>query len=85
MEWLYGLLGAAFLALVGAVWKLMNDKMKEHRDECQKDISAIWNQIGRDSGSGMRYKVHNSTPMGAHMELEKRVTTLERHVLPGER
>ena len=63
--------------LVGVIWKQMNDKIKEHKDDCDKSISALWDQIGRDSNSGMRNKVHNSTPMGAHMELERRVDALE--------
>lgn len=77
MDWLYGLIGVAFLGLIGVVWHQLNERIKEHREECDKEIERLWSQIGRDSSSGMRFMVHNSTPMGAHAELERRVYKLE--------
>jgi hypothetical protein len=78
MDWTPIVAGVGIVAaLVGVIWKQMNDKIKEHKDDCDKAIDALWDQIGRDSGSGMRVKVHNSTPMGAHVELERRVDALE--------
>jgi hypothetical protein len=77
MEWLYGLVGVAFLGLVGLVWSLLNDKIKEHKDHCDDEIKRLWDQIGRDSNSGMRHKVHNSAPMGSVAQLETRVYALE--------
>jgi hypothetical protein len=80
MEWLYGLVGVAFLGLVGLVWNLLNDKIKEHKDHCDDEIKRLWDQIGRDSFSGMRKIVHEEA--GSHvaiMELDKRVDVLERH------
>lgn len=78
MDWLYGLIGVAFLGLLGVVWNQMNEKMREHKEACDKDIEALWLQIGRDSNSGMRKSVHNAVPMGAHIDLERRVDKLER-------
>lgn len=78
MEWLWGLIGAAFLGLVGIVWSLLNGKLDDIRRECKERDDAIWDQIGRDSESGMRYKVHNAVPNGEFVLLEKRVDDLER-------
>jgi hypothetical protein len=77
MEWLYGLVGVAFLGLVGLVWSLLNDKIKEHKDHCDEEVKRLWDQIGRDSNSGMRHKVHNSAPMSSVAHLETRVYALE--------
>lgn len=48
MDWLYTLIGGAFLGLIALVWKLLNEK-----------IEALWLQIGKDSNSGMRVHVHD--------------------------
>jgi hypothetical protein len=79
VEWLYGLIGAAFLGLVALVWNLLNEKIREHKEDCDKEISKLWDQIGRDSFSGMRKSVHEETgSRHAFMELDKRVDVLER-------
>lgn len=75
-----GIVLAVVVPLVGALWHLLKEKIEEHKDTCDKDIAAIWDQIGRDSGSGMRRKVHQSVDMGAHFELERRVHELELRV-----
>lgn len=80
MDWLYGLIGIAFLGLIGIVWNQMNEKMREHKADCDKEIAKVWDQLGRDSFSGMRKIVHEEA--GCHiavMELDKRVDVLERH------
>ncbi len=78
MEWLYGLLGVAFLGLIGLVWNLLNEKIRAHKADCDKEIAHLWDQVGRDSYSGMRKSVHelNGVPE-AFMELDKRVDKLE--------
>ena len=78
MNWTAVGIGVAiFVTLVGIIWKMLNDKIASHKSDCDKEIAKIWDQIGRDSSSGMRAKVHNSTSMGSHFELERRVHALE--------
>jgi hypothetical protein len=48
-KWIIGLGLTVLLLLVGALWKSLHDR-----------IEAIWNQIGRDSRSGMREVVHRT-------------------------
>lgn len=78
MEWFYGLIGVAFLGLIGIVWNMLNEKIRDHKADCEKATAALWDQVGRDSLSGMRFMVHNATPMGDHVDLESRVDKLER-------
>lgn len=78
MDWLYALIGGAFLGLLGIVWSMLNEKIREHKADCEKATAALWDQIGRNSGEGMRFLVHNATPMGAHADLDRRVDALER-------
>ncbi len=78
MEVAIGIGATVVLALIGVVWSLLNEKIRTFKEECEERDSRIWDQIGRDSDSGMRKAVHNSVPMGAHMELERRVHELER-------
>jgi hypothetical protein len=77
MELLIGIIATVVIGLVGVVWYQMQEKIRDHKEHCDKEIEDLWVQIGRDSNSGMRHKVHNSVPMGAHMELEQRVRALE--------
>lgn len=80
MEWLWGLLGAAFLGLIAVVWNLLNEKIREHKEDCDKEIAKLWDQIGKDSYSGMRKSVHSMQGLPeAFMELDKRVDVLERN------
>jgi hypothetical protein len=66
--------------LLGVIWHLLNEKIREHKEACDKDVSLLLDQIGRDSDSGMRKRVHQSVPMGAHVDLERRVHELELRV-----
>jgi hypothetical protein len=66
--------------LLGVIWHLLNEKIREHKEACDEDASRLWDQIGRDSDSGMRKRVHQSAPMAAHVDLERRVHELEMRV-----
>lgn len=78
-DWLLVAIALAPLVgiLSGVIWKQLNDKITAHKEHCDEEIEKLWNQIGRDSSSGMRKLVHNSVPMGAHVSLETRVHMLE--------
>jgi hypothetical protein len=79
MEIAIGITATVVLALLGVVWNLLNDKIAEHKDDCDKEIAKLWDQIGRDSNSGMRVHVHATHGLPeAFMGLDKRVTDLER-------
>ncbi len=73
---------AAVLSVVGplvaVIWHQLNEKIREHKEACDEDVEKLWDQIGRDSDSGMRKRVHQSAPIASHFELEKRVYLLER-------
>jgi len=75
-EWLMPILvGGVIVGLAGLVWRAHENRDKER-------FEAIWDQIGRDSKSGMREKVHDTANathlngLGLH-ELERRVERLE--------
>lgn len=78
LAWVPTLLGALFFALAGVVWRLLNEKINANRQECEERDKRIWDQIGRDSYSGMRKMVHG---MEGHtqalMDLDRRVDRLE--------
>lgn len=79
MDWLYALIGAAFLGLIGVVWHQMSEKMRDHKEACDKDIEALWAQIGRDSHSGMRKIVHSVESLPAQFaKLDRDVEQLIR-------
>jgi hypothetical protein len=78
VELAIGIIVAVVFGLIGVVWHQVQEKIREHKEHCDKEVDDLWHQIGRDSSSGMRFKVHNSTPMSAHAELEMRVRDLER-------
>lgn len=78
---LIGVLFGLSVALVVAIWKA-HEQHDERRDK------AIWDQIGRDSQSGMRHTVHQSANMIQNHESEidgmKRVIEkIERKVFNG--
>ncbi len=80
VDWLYALIGAAFLALIGVIWTLVQKQFADIRRECSERDEMLWNQVGRDSFSGMRKIVHAQDGcMQAFVELDKRVDMLERH------
>lgn len=67
MDWLYALIGGAFLGLIALVWRLLNEK-----------IGALWQQIGRDSNSGMRIHVHDIANVKTqNIALHERIVRLE--------
>lgn len=76
-EWLYSLLvGIVIVGLVGWIWKA-------HAERDNERNSDIWDQIGRDSYSGMRRAVHNSANnvikiMGRLDRHKERIEALER-------
>ena len=73
-EWLWALIiGAVVLGLLGTVWRM-------HETHDRERIESIWDQIGRDSKSGMREIVHKcANAIGRVRDLERRVNRLERH------
>lgn len=73
-EWLYAILvGGVILSLVAYIWH-------KHEDHDRERISQIWDQIGRDSKSGMREIVHKCANAFMRLrDVERRVDRLERH------
>ena len=72
MDWTAIGIGVGVLAaLVGVVWKMLNDKI-DRNDE------KLWDQIGHDSDSGMR-KVAHLVPnlMAQNQALHSRLERLE--------
>lgn len=79
MEIAAGIVATALFGLIGIVWSMLNDKINANRAECEERDKRIWEQVGRDSFSGMRKIVHAQD--GVHelaMELDRRVDALER-------
>ena len=76
MEIVWGIVATAFLGLLAVVWNLLNDKIKAHKEHCDDEIEKLWNQVGRDSNSGMRFEVHKipsiQTTLIMHGDLIKR-------------
>jgi hypothetical protein len=62
-EWvlpLASILILIFTALVGVIWKLLNDRIDAIKRMLLERIEALWDQIGRDSHSGMRKTTHDA-------------------------
>lgn len=72
MEWLLPILvGVVIVSLAAAVWRA-----HEKRDE--ERFHAIWDQIGRDSNSGMRKAVHDTPGLALMLDdVKERVARLE--------
>ena len=78
MEWVYPIIVGVLLTLLGYIWKQMTDKVDAIRAECRERDDALWDQIGRDSYSGMRMMVHSTAGhTEAICDLDRRVTKLE--------
>jgi hypothetical protein len=73
-EWLWALIiGAVVLGLVTTVWRMHETHDKERNEH-------IWDQIGRDSRSGMREILHKcANALTRLRDVERRVGRLERH------
>jgi hypothetical protein len=73
-EWLWALIiGAVVLGLLATVWRM-------HETHDRERIESLWDQIGRDSKSGMREIVHKcANALSRIRDLERRVGRLERH------
>jgi hypothetical protein len=73
-EWLWALvIGAVVLGLVATVWRM-------HETHDKERIESLWDQIGRDSKSGMREIVHKcANALTRLRDVERRVGRLERH------
>lgn len=73
-EWLWALIvGAIVLSLVATVWRM-------HETHDRERIESVWDQIGRDSKSGMREIVHKcANALSRLRDIERRVNRLERH------
>lgn len=78
-EWLWALvIGAVVLGLVATVWRA-------HENHDRERIESIWDQIGRDSKSGMREIVHESANRLSEVvptsrEHERRIARIERYL-----
>lgn len=64
---LIGIISALFgllMLMIGIVWRQFNQRVERLEasrvDEINREIGRIWDQIGRDSDSGMRKLVHTS-------------------------
>lgn len=73
LKWALGMGLPIVVALLGVVWKLLAARI----DAVEK---SIWDQIGRDSNSGMRKHVHDSANMVSRVtpELGEHARRLER-------
>lgn len=73
-EWLWAvLIGGVIVGLGATIWRA-----HERRDD--ERFSSIWDQIGRDSKSGMREIVHKCANAFSRVrDLERRMDRLERH------
>ncbi len=73
-EWLWALIiGAVVLGLAATVWRM-------HETHDKERIESLWDQIGRDSKSGMREIVHKcANALTRVRDVERRVNRLERH------
>lgn len=71
-EWLLQtLVVAGLIGLAASIWRA-----HEKRDE--ERFNDVWNQIGRDSNSGMRKKVHDTPSLALKLDdLKERVERLE--------
>ena len=71
------LVGVVLVGLVAYIW-LDHDKRDRER------IKALWDQVGRDSRSGMRKDVHDVGNLRIRAsELERRVARIERYLNGG--
>lgn len=83
-EWAWALvIGTVIIGLVGVIWRM-------HENHDQERNKNIWDQIGRDSKSGMREVVHDAATQilvhaGALEEMQRRIEHLERKVFNGHR
>lgn len=80
-EWIPGAIIVALMALAGLVWRA-----HEKRDDERND--ALWDQVGRDSESGMRRTVHASANLcqgheGEIRDLKEQVARLQNRVFNG--
>ena len=73
-EWAWALaIGVIVVGLVATVWRM-------HETHDRERIESIWDQIGRDSKSGMREIVHRcANALMRVRDVERRVGRLERH------
>ncbi len=76
MEIAIGIIATVFIALIAVVWNQLNEKIKSHKEHCDDEINKLWDQIGRDSHSGMRAEVHKipslQTALLLHGDMMKR-------------
>jgi hypothetical protein len=85
-EWLWSIVvGIALAGLVSALYGLAVRRIDEQASALGKSIDerfdALWNQIGRDSQSGMRGDVHKIGSLQQTLEwFDKRITKLENGV-----
>jgi heme A synthase len=73
-EWLWALVvGVVVIGLVAYIWRTHEERDRERSEH-------IWDQIGRDSKSGMREIVHKcANALTRLRDVERRVGRLERH------
>lgn len=78
MEIIVGIVATILLGLIAVVWNMLNDKINSNREECEERDQRLWDQIGRDSYSGMRKMVHGMEGnTQALIDLDRRVDRLE--------
>lgn len=82
MELWAGIVAGALFALIGVAWKMLNDKIndghQEQKEQIDREVAKLWDQIGRDSNSGMRVHVHSIKEIRTgELALHDRVARLE--------
>lgn len=86
MEYIAGIVVTVLLALLAVVWNLLNEKIERNKTECEERDKRIWDQLGRDSQSGMRFDVHAAHGLpAAFVDLDRRVMEMERTQRGGDR
>lgn len=81
-EWLIPVgIGVIVAGLAGVIWNQLQQRINN-------EVKAIWDQIGRDSESGMRKTVHRSANeitrySGEIEDQDRRLERLERRVFDG--
>ncbi len=80
--WVAGIVASVLASLIAGVWKLLNDKIadgqREQKAQIDREVTKLWDQIGRDSNTGMRVHVHDIVNVkGNQQYLHDRITRLE--------
>ena len=82
MDWQsFGVGAGLTLPLLAIIWRQLNEKIKEHKEQCDAEIARLWDQIGRSSHEGMRKVVHSVAGVpSVIIEIDRDLEALKRKV-----